>query len=227
MTTYSTIRAGFLAAACLVPVIAAQAAIVYSGPLDLTVPENGAAIHFDLASGQAGLFNAPFALEGWSGCLYSSSSITEGEDWTDQETWSGLVAQPGLDTLARADVPFDGLLRLDAGFELNLPDDAWYTGGGGLLNASYNGAFANDDHWSPGTTGYVGLRLDGYLGWARVSLDADRSLTLHDFAYADAGEQLAAGQTVIPEASTTAMLLGLLVGGYAAVVRLRRRTKGD
>jgi|GEM_PF-3121639 len=227
MTTYSTIRPGFLAAACLVPVIVAHAAIVYSGPLELTVPENGAAIHFDLLGGQAKLFDTSSTLEGWSCCLYSSISTIEGEDWIDQETWAGLVAQPGLDTLARSDAPFDGLLRLDAGYALNLTEDAWYTGGGGLLNASYNGAFSNDVQWSAGSTGYIGLRLDGNPGWARVSFDADNSLTLHDFAYADGGEQLATGQTAIPEPSTIATVLGLLAGGFVACIRLRRRSKND
>ena len=227
MNAYPILRAGLLATACLASSVAAQAAIVYSGPVELAVPEGGAAIHFDLPSGQAGVFDAPYILEGWSGCLYSSFTLTEGEDWPDQETWAGLATQPGLDTLTRSDAPVDGLLRLDAGFELNRPDDAWYTGGGGLLNSSYNGTFSNDAHWTPGSTGYVGLRLDGNLGWARVTLDAERSVTLHDFAFADAGERIVTGQTAIPEASTTALLLGLSAGGLVVVRRLRQRSKGE
>ena len=226
MNVSLNLRACLLAAACLGASVVAQAGIVYSGLLDLSVPEGGASIHFDLPSGQAALFEAPFALEGWSGCLHSSISLTEGEGWTDQETWAGLVAQPGLDTLTRSDASVDALLRFDAGVALNLPDDVWYTGGGGILNTSYNGEFSNDDQWIAGSTGYVGLRLGGNQGWARVSFDADRSLTLHDFAYADGGELLATGQTAIPESSTIAMLLGLLAGGLVVAVRLRQRSKG-
>lgn len=89
--------------------------------------------------------------------------------------------------------------------------------------ASYSGAtysqFVN-------TSGIIGFRFDGgagtQYGWARVTALGDapiNSYVIEEYAYADVGESIAAGQ--IPEPSS----LGLLALGAVGILAGRRRRK--
>ena len=94
--------------------------------------------------------------------------------------------------------------------------------------ANFAGLGASVTPWSPGTTGFVGLRFDTtttpLFGWAQLSYNVDQTLTLHDFAYEASGGAILAG--AIPEPSTAALLgLGALVAGSAALYRRRQKNK--
>lgn len=96
-------------------------------------------------------------------------------------------------------------------------------------NYSYlNKNGANNARWAAGTTGYLGFRFDvsgtPLFGWAQITYGSDNSLTLHDFAYESSGGSILAGAGAVPEPSTYALMAGLLAGS-AALYRRRQKAK--
>jgi MYXO-CTERM domain-containing protein len=87
--------------------------------------------------------------------------------------------------------------------------------------------------WSGKGTDFVGFRFNNgsgiQYGWARVRMDgaASRfSFTVLDYAWADSGEPIKAGQTSSSEANTPSEgSLGLLALGAAGVAAWRQRRK--
>jgi hypothetical protein len=110
--------------------------------------------------------------------------------------------------------------RLAAGVNLN--GFANFVPGQGTMG--YLGGYANSQWLSPGTA-FIGFRFDGgsglQYGWARITTDGapGNTFTLVDFAWADLGTQIAAGQTAIPEPGS----LALLAVGAAGLVAWRRK----
>ncbi len=82
--------------------------------------------------------------------------------------------------------------------------------------------------WQQPGTGFVGFRLnDGsgiQYGWARIDVDGapGNTFTLIDYAFADPGERIRAGQTTesVPESGGS---LGLLALGCAGLLAWRAR----
>lgn len=96
------------------------------------------------------------------------------------------------------------------------------------LRINYSGN--NNANWSAGTTGFVGFKFQNnttpLLGWAEITYNNDRTLTLSGFAYESSGGSILAGAGAIPEPSTYALLgLGVLVAGSAALYRRRQQNK--
>jgi len=89
----------------------------------------------------------------------------------------------------------------------------------------------DDSNWAPGTTGYVGLRVgagggDYRYGWAQISYNSDRSITLYDLAYEQSlNTAIQAGAGAIPEPSTYAVLAGIVAAGAAFYARRRDRLR--
>ena len=89
----------------------------------------------------------------------------------------------------------------------------------GASNPLASGAGYPNSQWAALVTGYMGLKFDVgngvQYGWARLSMDGPglNSYTVVDYAYADPGETIVAGQ--VPEPGSLALLaigaVGLLV----------------
>jgi hypothetical protein len=122
----------------------------------------------------------------------------------------------------RANAGFRYASKLGSNINLNNLA-AWVFPGGGL--AAFGGHTYSQ--WKTPGTGFVGFRfsLGGpsnfYYGWARLTVDGTpgNTFTLVDFAWADGGDQIATGQTVVPEPGS----LGLLAVGAAGLLALRKR----
>lgn len=88
-----------------------------------------------------------------------------------------------------------------------------------------------------GTEGYLGFRFDAdgngpgnnfNYGWAKISYNSNKSLTLYDFAYESSGAPIiaGAGAVVVPEPAAFATIAGLLTGS-AALLQRRRKQPAD
>ena len=97
----------------------------------------------------------------------------------------------------------------------------------GASNPLASGAGYPNSQWAAVVTGYMGLKFDVgngvQYGWARLSMDGPNlnSYTVVDYAFADPGETLVAGQ--VPEPGS----LGLLAVGAVGLLfwRNKRNTK--
>jgi hypothetical protein len=93
--------------------------------------------------------------------------------------------------------------------------------GGNYANIAGQGT--SNTPWTPGTSGYIGLELNSntspLFGWAEISYNADKSLTLDSFAFDNTGGAVGAG---IPEPAVTAMMAGLLAGSAVLYAKRRR-----
>ncbi len=106
------------------------------------------------------------------------------------------------------------------------PEDATPIGTGtfaGALHTQYS--YGN---WSPGDTGWLGLRFDmggsgnQHAGWAYVTLNPDATITLGAFAYEDVSGDPAI--TAVPESSHAALLMAAGAAGIAAYRRRRKKS---
>ena len=189
-----------------------EAAILYSGPIDLTIT-GSQVVYFDLDQSSAGpnyAGGAPFA----------------GDNFYLKFADNAAMRKPYIATRTGDQV----LLAGSRAARLSLDDSisgssSWIQGS--PIYLAYNG----EGPWGGGGEGYLGLRLsDGSggfnYGWASVNFVEGSSMTLRDFAINTITDQpIAAG--VIPEPATLALLLGGVAGAAAVAVRGRRKAKHD
>jgi hypothetical protein len=84
--------------------------------------------------------------------------------------------------------------------------------------------YVGQTQWTPGTTGYLALKLNNGtdFGWVQATYNLDQTLTIIDFAYEASGGAIQAGDTGIssvPEPASYALIAGLLAGSVALYLR--------
>ena len=127
----------------------------------------------------------------------------------DPEVFSASNVRGGQSIASHPFVPYGGVLATGDGFAC----------GGGP-----RGKFVGD------LTGYIGFRFNNgggpQYGWARLRFAGypNNNYKLVDFAYADPGETIRAGQRTEGDAGVAQESLGALALGAAGVAALRRRT---
>jgi hypothetical protein len=189
----------------------AEAAVVYSGEVDLMASVSMAGKNFvqtpisvDLPGGAS--FEAGYGLVGISGSLTGANLLQT------QPSVEFLASGGGVIKLANALIDATG--PFDAG------PDAFF-----LTSLGKGKAPPAVDSWAIGDTGFFGFRFDNggtwNYGWAQLTLGKGWSDTvLIDYAYDDSGTGLVAGAGVVPEPATAWLCL---VGGGALLFRRRRR----
>ncbi len=89
---------------------------------------------------------------------------------------------------------------------------------------AFRPGYGNDQFLNPGI-GFLGIKFNigagTQYGWVRVNMVGapDNAYTIVDYAYADAGDTIKAGQTAVPEPG----LLGMLALGAVGVSFWRRK----
>ena len=196
------------AATALTGVGSAEAAIHYSGPINAVFPA-GSSVQQSFALDNAAVIRFVNVLTGSS---------------------SGGVALFRLQGAAVSN-QFRGIAAGSFRYPERLASNAPVSGGAFTnFNANffatlaYGGGYANSQFLGAGV-GFIGFRFNGgggtEYGWARVNMEGSpgNGFTLIDYAWADTGTQIRAGQTAIPEPSS----LGLLAAGAAGLLAWRKR----
>ncbi|MGH8094267.1 MAG: hypothetical protein ACREIF_12480 [Chthoniobacterales bacterium] len=198
----------------------AEAAIHYSGLLNITIPGHG--FH---------LVKLPLDQPGDSIAFEHRSTIFQ-----NQDQWAGFQAR-GLKSGSFGGISFD----IDYYYVLKLTRGDFVSAGPfntrskrelsgfGALAGVFSGYFVNRG------IGFVGFSFNGgagkQYGWARVFMSGyqrGNGFKVLDYAYADPGESIQVGQTSSDEQETPALgSLGLLATGAAGLVIWRKRRLGN
>ena len=189
------------AATAIAGVNSAEAAIHYSGPVGLVIPSGESVIHsFALDNGGA----ISFANIGSTGSGFALFRV--------KPTALGGAAVSNM-FLGSSAGPFRYPFNLAAGANIAAGPFAAFNGNFFATLAAHGG-YTHSHFLAPGP-GFIGFRFNGgpgiEYGWARVIMTGapDNGFTLVDYAWADPGTAIVAGQTAVPEPAS----LGLLGGG--------------
>jgi len=191
----------------------ADAAIVYSGPVNLNVPSTTAGFYLNVVTGVNS--TAPASAPGWDLNPWSSTSF---------QVWTNNAANPGTTS--------DGtVVNFTGGSSATLTDNL---PGGTLIDGSWTYARTAGTE----TTGATAMQLNGApnlvgfkffneatasvnFGWARFTLASTpqgQPRTLVDYAYENTGAGIKAGDPGVPEPTS----LGLLALGAVGLMRRRK-----
>ncbi len=208
LTAYSTLAVAGASAVAVTP--KAKADIVYSGPLNLSVPVSTAGIYINLST---------FA-------TYTSLTTAQAADatapivniWGTTNTYSYLY--PTTSTVNRFVSTGANPLELPAASIVDANATYGTTRAPGALTTNL---------WTAGTTGYLGIRfLNGATtdyGWLQLSAQAPPTTAnptkILGIAYDNTGAGIATGQTAVPEPGTVGFLAAGAMG--AAGMAWRRR----
>lgn len=214
-------------AACGMAVAAptSQATIVYTDSPALTVNTPNDAIYFNLTTGAA-----------WTGTNSLNHGDTTGAEFSlsfnggdfDAPFIIGHSDSGSVMANELGNPDGYGAVRFAEGDSISKSLIPPYLGGYyTAIGLSYSWT---NTSWLPGDRGYLGFQFkptgqdDMLYGWADVSYNADKSLTLYNFAYEDDGSAIKAGAIQsVPEPSSVALTL-LAAGGLMAV-GMRKKAK--
>jgi PEP-CTERM motif len=185
-----------------------HAAIVYSGPVNISVPNSVDGIYFNLVTGQSG--SVAIAVPGWDINAYNNG--TDGFTLYGAPSPSGVLATgtPGNSAIA---------LNLAMGTPIS-------------STGQYNQFETLGSQFQGGGNGYLGLRFQNEVtgiqnyGWILFNTTAGTGInggfpaSIIGYAYENTGASINAG--AIPEPSTAA-LLGVVAAGALGLREWRRR----
>ncbi len=190
----------------------AEGAITYSGPLNIAVAD------LAVGGGFTGL-NLTF------GSTPHNLLLGHGLGATNAATGYAITGQqfaavPGVEVAGFTAAGYNYVTNVALGAAIS----ALPTFLGAAVNATmaFNTGYGNDQFLAA-AVGFIGVRFNtNQYGWVRVQMDGAplNSFTVIDYAYADAGEAITAGQVPTPGA------LGALALGAAGLVGMRRRKVG-
>lgn len=188
-----------------------QAAIVYSGVINLPVPVTTSGFYLNFVTGVNA--TSPGSVPGWDINPWSSSAFSI---WANNasEASNGMVSGLGTVTTAVDNLPLGTLVDGSRSYVR--------TGAVQPVGNSFGFVLNSDDN-------YTGFRMTDetngnaiYFGWARWHLGPalnDASRTLIEYAYDNSGAAITVG--AVPEPGS----LALLSIGAAGLVAYRRRQK--
>lgn len=203
---------GLVSAMGLGSAVDLEAAIIYSGPLELTIT-GSQVVYFDLDQSSAGP-------------NYAALTPFAGDDFFLGFDDNVSMRKPYVSTRSGAEVLRAGSYAARLSLDDSISGSGSWTQGNYIFLAYYG-----DGPWGGGAEGYLGLRLsDGSggfnYGWASVDFDDGNSITLRDFAInTTTNETITAG--AIPEPAALGLLLGGVAGAVAMAGRRRRNEKHD
>jgi len=206
LAAYATIAGAALAAPAIPN---ADAAIVYSGIVNINIPSTTAGIYLNLFNGV--FATTPGGAPGWDVNPWGSTSFNS---WANNsaEATDGVIGNftGGSSATLVDNVPFGTLV-----------DGTWtYVRSNGIETTGLT-AFTNSS-----SNNLVGIRFTNgantYFGWIRYSLSSTSGAqprAVVEYAYEDSGAGILAG---VPEPSTFA-LLGVMATGALGVRAWRKR----
>lgn len=199
------------------------AGIVWSGLVEIDIPDDFAGITLDLETGSTSTAQNPDALHSWDLNFFFGGLGIASSDRC-------FPVQAGTD-------PIESVLNLAAGTIVSQSTE-WYgtahSGSGGDQGSYHIGS--GPDQFIDGTPGYLGFsyRMEGEpssggtgirYGWMRLTLtDGGGTGMIHEWAYEDSdavGASIEVG--AIPEAAACALGFGALAAAAATARRMRRR----
>lgn len=172
----------------------ADAAIIYSGVVNIPIPDNIDGVYIDVDSGATGTLGA--STPGWDLNPYNAG----------RTFFNGTGSSAGVGAAGTVLTNFAPGALIDAGstfVKLNF------------------GSAASMANFPVGGTGMVGFRTDaGSFGWLRfTSAPAGSAGKIVDYAYEDGGTGILAGAGAIPEPGS----MGLFALGAVGLASWRRR----
>lgn len=184
----------------------ARAAIVYNDPADISIPNNIDGIYFNVITGVSGSTGA--TVTGWDINPYNNGA---GLTFYGAATPSGVLASGTPGTTATAQ-------RLTEGTPIT------------SAASFYNQFQTVGTAFQSGGLGYLGLRFinegTGVLnyGWLEISATSATGFPafITRYAYENTGASINAGQTAVPEPTTT-VALGAMAAGALGLRSWRRR----
>ncbi len=199
-----------LAPLAIASIPAAKATLIYTEAPDTTVTTASTPIYVDFGTG------------GSTGAIGLSNFA--GVDFNIQDRYTTDIPKVFLYGTTKVATSSGSVVNFAAGSVIDV--STYFTSSNSPLNNNGN----NNAHWAAGTEGYIGFSFNGgsgtVYGWAHVSYNSDKSITVYDFAYEDSGGAITVPGSPIPEPSTTVTLAGLVAGAAAVYTKRRRPVRG-
>lgn len=195
-----------LAAVAVAAPAISKADIIYSGVVNISVPNNFDGVYINFVTGQTG----------------SSGASVPGWNWNPYNGGSGL--QFFWNVSGNGGLTFDGTTYGDCPCSSTVGPSNIY------LNTTSSAAPAT---WRAGIDGYLGVRLinsqsnQTNYGWVHFNTTGNTGFpaTIVEYAFENTGQPITVGPLTCPEPSTPALLAVMAAGALG--VRAWRKRKAD